>query len=118
MNFEVKFQVSNQNFNAQLGKNGSGIHADFGKTQTIHGRDGVDGLSAYEIAVKNGFNGTEEEWLESLQGTGFTTDETLILKDGVLRVNTATEVGDQTLPITAAAVNTTVGNIEVLLKTI
>ena len=25
-------------------------------------------LSAYEIAVKNGFNGTEIEWLESLRG--------------------------------------------------
>ena len=33
------------------------------------GEDGVDGQngkSAYEIAVLNGFNGTEEEWLESL----------------------------------------------------
>ena len=27
----------------------------------------VDGLSAYEIAVKNGFVGTESEWLESLK---------------------------------------------------
>ena len=27
-----------------------------------------DGLSAYEIAVKNGFVGTEEEWLASLKG--------------------------------------------------
>lgn len=27
-----------------------------------------DGLSAYEIAVKYGFQGTEHEWLESLQG--------------------------------------------------
>ena len=26
------------------------------------------GLSAYEIAVNNGFEGTEEEWLESLEG--------------------------------------------------
>ena len=26
------------------------------------------GLSAYEIAVKNGFEGTEAEWLESLKG--------------------------------------------------
>jgi hypothetical protein len=25
-------------------------------------------LSAYAIAVKNGFEGTEEEWLESLKG--------------------------------------------------
>ena len=28
------------------------------------------GLSAYEIAVKNGFVGTEEEWLVSLQAQG------------------------------------------------
>ena len=27
------------------------------------------GLSAYQIAVKNGFEGTEAEWLESLRGT-------------------------------------------------
>lgn len=32
------------------------------------GADGADGLSAYEIAVNNGFNGTEEEWLVSIKG--------------------------------------------------
>ncbi len=35
------------------------------------GQDGVngsDGKSAYEIAVANGFTGTEAEWLESLKG--------------------------------------------------
>ena len=26
------------------------------------------GYSAYEVAVRNGFKGTEEEWLESLKG--------------------------------------------------
>ena len=26
-----------------------------------------DGLSAYEVAVKNGFQGTEKEWLNSLK---------------------------------------------------
>ena len=26
---------------------------------------GEDGLSAYEIAVQNGFTGTEQEWLDS-----------------------------------------------------
>ena len=52
-------------------------------------------------------------------GTKFTTDETLTLKDGVLKVNTATSAeGDNTLPITSAAVAETVGNIEILLKTI
>ncbi len=29
---------------------------------------GKDGLSVYEIAVQNGFNGSETEWLESLKG--------------------------------------------------
>ena len=42
---------------------------------------GTAGKSAYEIAVDNGFVGTETEWLESLKGeagrsiTGITTDE-------------------------------------------
>lgn len=52
-------------------------------------------------------------------GVNFTTDETLTLKDGVLSVNTAQEPDpDNTLPITSAAVHTTVGNIEIILKTI
>lgn len=34
------------------------------------------GWSAYEIAVRNGYEGTEEEWLESLKGRdGLTTHE-------------------------------------------
>ena len=32
-----------------------------------NGEDGIDGKSAYELAVENGFEGTEEEWLESLR---------------------------------------------------
>lgn len=32
------------------------------------GTDGTDGKSAYEIAVEEGFTGTEEEWLASLKG--------------------------------------------------
>ena len=33
------------------------------------GPAGADGDSAYQVAVNNGFIGTEEAWLESLQGT-------------------------------------------------
>lgn len=59
---------------------------------------------------------------ESSGGSGgveFRTDETLSLKDGVLKVNTAsTAEADNTLPITSAAVNTVVGNINALLETI
>jgi hypothetical protein len=36
---------------------------------------GTDGLSAYEIAVKYGFEGSEEEWLESLHGEDGHTPE-------------------------------------------
>lgn len=32
------------------------------------GKDGADGKSAYEIALNNGFVGTETEWLASLKG--------------------------------------------------
>lgn len=53
-------------------------------------------------------------------GTEFKTDgHTLLLENGVLRVNTADVAEeDNTLPITSAAVAEQVGNIEVLLKTI
>ncbi len=32
------------------------------------GANGADGKSAYQVAVDNGFVGTEQEWLDSLQG--------------------------------------------------
>ena len=37
-------------------------------TKLCNVQDGDDGLSAYEIAVGQGFEGTEGEWIESLQG--------------------------------------------------
>lgn len=40
--------------------NGSGGSSD--------GGNGRDGFSAYQIALANGFKGTEEEWLDSLHG--------------------------------------------------
>ena len=53
------------------GKDGKqGIQGVAGR-DGIDGKDGIDGTngkSAYEIAVDNGFVGTEEEWLESLKG--------------------------------------------------
>lgn len=35
---------------------------------------GQDGKSAYQVAVDNGFEGTEEEWLESLKGEDGTAE--------------------------------------------
>ena len=48
---------------------------------SVYGIYGKDGLSAYEIAVKNGFKGTEAEWLDTLKGELFglqTTDGTVV----------------------------------------
>lgn len=45
-------------------------------TACSFGTNGTDGLSAYEIAVQNGFVGTEQEWLESLKSdSSFTLDD-------------------------------------------
>lgn len=62
---------------------------------------GIQGKSAYEIAVKNGFIGTEAEWLLSLASGGYTlptaaadtlggvkVGENLKITDGVLSVDT------------------------------
>lgn len=61
----------------------SGV-SDAGQVTGVEGYDLLDALeeakdsglfngkSAYEIALDNGFEGTEEEWLESLKGEGIT----------------------------------------------
>ncbi len=55
------------------------------------GPAGADGLSAYEVAVANGFVGTEEEWLESLVGAdGADGLDATVLSTGFL---TPTTVG-------------------------
>ena len=62
---------------------------------------------------------SEENVRQMVEDASIKTDETLTLKDGVLSVNRANEVGqDNTLPITSAAVYTTVGNIGAILDTI
>lgn len=53
----MNFTESNETFNAE-----------FKDVQKIKGDKGDRGYSAYEIAVQNGFKGTEAEWLESLKG--------------------------------------------------
>ncbi len=50
-----------------------------GKIASLHdgkdGKDGENGKSAYEIAVQNGYDGTETDWLESLKGQKGDTGE-------------------------------------------
>lgn len=45
--------------------------------------EGLEGKSAYDIAVDNGFEGTEEEWLESLKGDNVDLSEYLKITDSL-----------------------------------
>ena len=58
---------------------------------------GERGLSAYEIAVKNGFEGTEQDWLATLGALG---------KDELPIVTTITDSSTDTVAPSAKAVNT------------
>ena len=66
--FNATFSSSEQKVeNVTFSSNEMKISADYAKFQKVTER-GIDGLSAYEIAVENGFVGSETEWLASLQG--------------------------------------------------
>ena len=75
-----------------------------------------------KVLSSNDYTDEDKAKVDGITGggtVGFTTDDTLTLEDGVLSVNTADDVeADNTLPITSAAVHTTVGNIETILSLI
>ena len=92
------------------------------KHENIAGAVGFPAPTVSDNGMYLGCENGAAKWLPveaSGGGVQFTTDETLSLKDGVLSVNTAQQPEpDNTLPITSAAVHTTVGNIEIILQTI
>lgn len=59
--------TGNYQDSGQPAKGDKGDTGDAGEPGT-DGRDGNDGASAYDVAVKNGFDGSEAEWLASLHG--------------------------------------------------
>lgn len=71
---------------------------------------GIQGKSAYTVAVENGFVGTEQEWLDSLQGspdTGAQIASKLEALTGSARVNIeAVENGVKSLSAVAIEVMT------------
>lgn len=107
---------------------GVGI-AGIEKTATIGNVDEytitmTDG-SSYTFTVTNGSGGSGGGSAdvpiasEAVAGIVRVGENLKISADGVLSVDTATAVEeDNTRPVTSAAVQTTVGNIEILLKTI
>lgn len=57
---------------------------------------GLDGKSAYQIAVENGFEGTEEEWLESLEGKeGYSPSVQLERKEKGVLITAINQDGQQ-----------------------
>ena len=48
---------------------------------------GIAGLSAYAVAVKNGFIGTEQQWLNSLNHSAYTHIQTSELTQWVINHN-------------------------------
>lgn len=64
---------------------------------------GMDGKSAYDVAVENGFDGTEEEWLASLTGNDGTTFTPSVSQSGVLSwTNDGGKQNPQSVDLTAA----------------
>lgn len=110
MELDVTFDVGGDSFDASM-------------ESILRGEDGISPICQLE-RNENGVTlritdkqGTKEA--EIYDGSSFKPDETLSLKNGILSVNTADSAQqDNTLPITSAAVSKTVGNIEILLKTI
>lgn len=69
---EVKEKLSKGEFKGEKGEDGEkgekGETGENGKNG-VDGKDGADGKSAYDVAVANGYSGSEAEWIESLNGT-------------------------------------------------
>lgn len=61
MNFEMDLVMCDNSFDMSMGQ-----------TTTLKGKDG---LSAYQIAQQQGFEGTEQEWLDSLKGEAYDDTE-------------------------------------------
>ncbi len=68
---EVREKLASGEFKGEKGEDGKdgekGEKGEDGQDGT-NGQNGADGKSAYEVAVANGYAGSETEWLKDLQG--------------------------------------------------
>ena len=63
----------------------------------LSGMQGIQGWSAYEVAVKNGFIGTEADWLQSLKQPALdAAEEALAAKDAVEATEAAVKEAEAT----------------------
>lgn len=84
----------------------------------------VQGLSAYEIALEKGFEGTEEEWLQSLGGKDGKSAYELAVENGYEGtkeqwLNSLKATYDDTeLKNRMAEIENSIGNIDTILDNI
>ena len=63
--------------------------------EAIYSQGGKDGLSAYEIGVINGFEGTEEEWLNQLKAKQPRAKKAITISEIELLVDEVKVVGGE-----------------------
>lgn len=93
--------------------------------------EALRGYSAYQVAVANGFEGTEEEWLDSLKGDISYEELTTLVDESVnkyldenpisVEITDEVEAGNKNAVSSRGVYNyteKTLGNIEILLNTI
>lgn len=87
-----------------------------GNIVDIPALQGADGLSAYQIAIKHGFEGSEEDWLESLKCVGGSSERPtaeVILPSAYLEYNDNTSaVWDYDVVISDDMLNKEIAKIE------
>ena len=65
MTVNVEFIETDETFDAEFQSDDTLFEPEFDEKMSLMG---PPGKSAFEIAVENGFEGTEKEWLSSLKG--------------------------------------------------
>ena len=63
----------------------------------LQGKDGVDGKSAYQYAVDGGYQGTEEEFIQSMNIIPFLDDRLTTLENKLAKLNYQSDTNTYTL---------------------
>lgn len=92
----VEFDFTQLRGRLENAKDGNVLVTDLERKALIERvlRGAVDGKSAYEIAVENGFKGTEQKWLASLKGISSYEHETVTTRPAVGKPNVIYNIPD------------------------
>lgn len=140
MKVDLVFQGNAKTMQVQMSEDDSIFSSSCNESMSLIG---PAGKSAYQIAVDNGYTGTEEQWLESLKGArgrdgrdghtpikgvdyytpaekqAFSDEIFASLKiDSELSEDSTNAIQNRAVAVKFADVETTIGNIDVLLGTI